>query len=204
MAFNMQNALKRLSAAKPSKGGGPYIDRGMGRVTIKSITSSEVRNDAGNMVDAFSAVCQIESCQAVADDESPPYSSGLEVTYFQFWDSEVGANNIIAFLMAVTGNPQSDFGSDLVLDPTTKAPIAVPGEVNPDGSPVFLTKGRAAMTQIQGPDQPLKGIVVDYICRKTITVKKKKVIHVPRFTHVMQTEEQIAARRAALSAAQSA
>ena len=204
MPPNFDAMLKKLSTAKPSMGGGPYLDRGTGRVTIKSIENKEVRNKAGMTVDAFQAVVQIESCSPVADDENPPYTPGLEVTYFQFWDSEVGPNNIIAFLMAATGNAQSDFGDDLLLDPETKQPIAIPGETKPDGSPRFLTKGRAALTQITGPDQPLRGIVVDYLTTKRTTVKNKQVIHTPRFTHVVQTEEQVAARRAALDAARSA
>jgi hypothetical protein len=114
----------------------------------------------------------------------------------------MGANNILGFLIAATGNPASDFGKDLLLDAEGN-PIKVPGKFKPDGSPVFLTKGAAALAQITGPDQPLRGVVVDYRCKKVKT-KAGEIIHPPTFTHVVQTEEQIAARRAALDAARSA
>ena len=202
MAFDFDNALDKLASAKPSEGGGPYIDRGMGRITIEKIENRTVRNkDTGKDQDVFLATCRIDSCSPVADDEKPPHVVGTKASFFQYWDSEVGANNIVAFLMAVTGNPLSDFSKDLLIDPSTGKPIPVPGEKGVDGSQKFLTKGRAALTQITGPDQPLRGCVVDYATRKSITVKRKQVIHVPKFSHVAQNKEQIAGRRAELDTA---
>ena len=189
--------LKKLSNAKPSEGGGPYVDVGMGRLSVKDITVEKiVRNKQGANVPAFLARFQVESCTAVPDDNKPPYPPGTELTFFQFWDGDAGPNNILAFLMALTGNPQSDFSAEPMKDEAGK-PVLV---TRKDGTQDVLTKVEAIYQQVGGVDQPLRGAVIDYACRKTFTRVTKIEIHPPKFTHVIQTAEQIAANRARLDA----
>src|SRR5271170_6229215 len=107
-----------LAKAKPTNGKGPYLDRGTGRATIKSVQSGKPQRNkvTGRDEPTFECKLQIETCTPLADDEGAPHPAGTEVSYFQFEESEMGPGNILGFLMSATGNPQSDFSDELMLD----------------------------------------------------------------------------------------
>jgi hypothetical protein len=202
MAINFEKVLNKMANAKPNGGGGPYFDRGFGRAIVKSIENKETTQSG----DIFVATCEIIENNLSVEGEAV-HLPGTEVSYMEYWESpnpkdKDPAGRILSFLMAVTGNTQADFGTDLVFDADGKPiPVIQNGVVmlRPDGQPVFLNKLRAAMSQITGPDQPLRGAVVDFTTRKK-TTGAGKVITVPKFANVIQTDEQIAAKRAALDA----
>lgn len=191
-----------LATAKPTKGKGPYLDRGQGRVTIKSIQSGVMLFNKKTQQEepTFVAKLQIESCSPLPEDEAPPHPVGTEIDWMQPENKQMGRNNALAFLMAATGNPQSDFSADLFLGADEK-PIKAEGKVKPDGSPIYITKCDVLLNQVCGPDQALRGLVVDYRTFKTITKETKQVIHPATFSHVEQTGEQVAANRARLDQA---
>lgn len=168
--MGMAEIVGKMRNAKAA-GGGNYIKDGTGRLIVKAIEIK--RFDMAG--DGFLADFVVESSRKT-HPEVEPDAPGSSVSFLQLYDKHplTAPGQVKAFLMALTGEPESEFSGDKLLPNLSK---------------------------ITGPDQPLRGAVVDYSTYRKTTKDKSKILVLPKFETVHQTPADIAARRKALDSA---
>lgn len=167
--MGMAEIVGKMRDAKAA-GGGNYIKDGCGRLIVQTI---EIKRFA-MAGDGFLAEFVVESSRKTTSDVDPD-APGSVVSFIQLYDRHplTAPGRVKAFLMALTGEPESEFSGDKLLPNLAK---------------------------ITGPDQPLRGAVVDYSTYRKQTKDKSKTLVLPKFTTVQQTPADIATRRKAMDA----
>lgn len=165
----IEEIVAKRMAGKTPAGNNTYIKNGKGRLIVKNLRLTQTR-EAGL---AFIANFQVESAQNT-DTAMNADLPGATVSWAQFYDKfpDNAPGNVVGFLQALTGEPISEFNTE--------------------------DKLLKHLGKLIGPDQPLRGAVVDYSAKTIITKKKQVPITVVDFTTVPQTKGDIAGKRSTL------
>jgi hypothetical protein len=163
-----EEIVAKRMAGKTPSAKGTYIKNGKGRLIVKELRLKNTREGLG-FFGTFQVLTSVDT-----DPTQKADAPGVTVSWAQFYDKfpDSAPGNVVGFLAALTGEPMSEFNV----------------EAN-------LLKHIGKLT---GPDQPMRGAVVDYEGKTIITKAKRIPITVVDFATAEQTTDQIKARRAEL------
>jgi len=177
--MGIQDIAKKMAAAKAA-GGGNYLRDGKGRLIVKSIAQDKLYKG-----DTFIAELQVERSDSYSDaigtDGKPVLANapGSTVSFIQQFDqfADTAFPNTKAFLLALVGEAEENVSEEAFVKLYEKA----------------VSKGN-----------PFRGWYLDFETYRKPSRKTGKILTLPKWTHVPQQLEEIAARRAQLDGADAA
>jgi hypothetical protein len=202
-----KDIAKKLGGSRAA-GGGNYIKQGKGRLIVKSLKHEDLY--AGETFIAELYVERSESFPGAINPTTkepelanPPGSSASFIQQFkQFPETAFAMTK--GFLLTLLGEDDSTLAKGAA---ERVAKGQVPEEwCKAENKPAAAWSGAdefgLAYENVVSKANPCRGMALDYETYTKPTKKGDKILVLPRFTHVKQTPDEIAARRAAFDGAE--
>lgn len=183
--MGIKDVAKKMAEATAA-GGGNYLKDGRGVMIVKALKHESLYKG-----ETFVAELQVEASEEIPG-LGPCNAPGTTVSFIQQFDEypDTAFGNTKAFVFALTGEDEASCAKSAA-DKVAKK--MKPKEWSGDDEFAMLYE------ELCGPEQPARGMRVRYETFRKMTKKTGKELVLPRWSHIEQTDEQVAEARAALA-----
>lgn len=197
----IKGIAKQIAQAKAT-GGGNFTNPGKGRLVVLALKDGgKPEFNSGN---TFVAEMRVESCtgyQGMKDETGKEKTAGNQigstVSYIcQFEEfPETAFSNCKKLVLALLGETEETLAAAAA---ETAKRLQAEGKLPAEGWTADDEFEQAYNSLVDRKVNPARGMVIDYDTYEKETKKTKKIITLPKWSSVSQTEADIAAKRAQL------